>query len=180
MDLAKGRGTMRARGATGSKRKSRFAGVTNESAVTFGVVAALLAVALEAFFLVRPPGVYGVCVACHGRDLVAWSVNHLAGASVPVAAASLKFPLLTVVGVVIGASLGAARHRELRWHWPDHPGRTFLWGFLVMNFALLAAGCSIRLVLRAAHGEALGALALVGMAVGIAGATYVMRWRALR
>ncbi len=148
--------------------------------VTLGVVAGLLAVALEAFFTVRPPSAYGICIACHGRDLVNWTANLLAGTSLTVARVSLVFPLLTVVGVAGGAALAALRHGEFRWHWPDHPLRTFVWGFLVMNFALLAAGCSIRLVLRAAHGEALGLLGFVAMAAGIGVTTALMKWRAVR
>ncbi len=167
------------RPAEGSKARS-VTRALRITPVTFGIVVGLLAVALEAFFTVRPPAVYGVCIACHGRDLANSTVNAVAGTSLTVADASLAFPLLTVVGVVIGGVLAAVRNSEFRPHWPDLPLRTFAWGFLVMNFALLAAGCSIRLLLRAAHGEALGALALGAMAAGIAGATVVMRWRAVR
>ncbi|MBI2917362.1 MAG: YeeE/YedE family protein [Chloroflexi bacterium] len=148
--------------------------------VAFGVTLGVMAVALEVLFTVRPPSAYGVCIACHGRDLLGWVTNRLAGTSLELAEVSLTFPLLTVVGVLVGAAIAALRNGELRWHQPEQPLPSFLWGFLAMNFALLAAGCSIRLLLRAAHGEALGLAAFGAMAGGIGVATTLMKWRALR
>lgn len=150
------------------------------TAITLGIALGLGAVALEVFFAVKPPKAYGVCIACHGRDLVNSIVNALAGTSMTVAEVSLAFPLLTVVGVVIGASAAALIHREFRWYRPDLSRYTFLWGFLVMNFALLAAGCFIRIILRAANGEVLGLLTLAAMATGIVVTTILMKKRALR
>ena len=40
------------------------------TAVQTGIVAAVLAVAAGALFDVSPPAAYGICMACHGRDLV--------------------------------------------------------------------------------------------------------------
>ncbi|MDE3074118.1 MAG: YeeE/YedE family protein [Chloroflexota bacterium] len=149
------------------------------SPVTLGVVGGLLAVGLEAFSGVRPPAAYGICIACHGRDLIGWIVNHLAGTNIALSEVSIPFPLLTVLGVVVGAALAALRHGEFSWHWPDFGARNFAWGFLVMVFALLAAGCSIRLLIRTAHGDTLGLLAFLAMVAGIAVATAFMKWRAL-
>lgn len=171
---------MTIKGTSRQQRPALWHGLTRITPVTFGVTVGLLAVALEAFFTVSSPSSYGVCIACHGRDLVNWITNHLTGMSLSVAEVSLAFPLLTVVGVLIGSTLAAARHGEFRWHWPDNPLRTFVWGFLAMNSALLAAGCSIRLILRLAHGESLGLLALIGMIAGIGVTTIMMKWRALR
>ncbi len=150
------------------------------TAVTLGVALGLGAVALEAFFAVGPPEAYGVCIACHGRDLVNSTVNALAGTSLSVSEVSLAFPLLTVAGVVIGALAAAVIHGEFRWYRPDLSLRTFLWGFLVMTFALLAAGCFIRILLRAANGEVLGVLTLAAIAVGVMAITIPMKKRALR
>ena len=50
----------------------------------------------------------------------------------------------------------------------------------VMNFALLAGGCSIRLLLRTAAGEALGFVGFSGMVAGIIIGTLWLRWRATR
>jgi hypothetical protein len=150
------------------------------TAVQMGIVSGLLAVAAGAFFEVRPPEAYGVCMACHGRDLVNWTINVLAGTQFMVAPASLVFPVLTTFGVLIGALAGATSSGEFRWHSPESPLKTFVYGALVMNFALLAAGCSVRLLLRTAAGEALGLVGFGGMVAGVILATFWLRWRATR
>ena len=150
------------------------------TAVQMGIVSGLLAVAAGAFFGVRPPEAYGVCMACHGRDLVNWVVNLLAHTHLEVAPASLVYPVLTTAGVFAGAFLGAKTSGEFRWRSPENPLKTFAYGMLVMSCALLAGGCSIRLLLRASAGEALGAIGFGGMAAGVALGTYWLRWRATR
>lgn len=145
-----------------------------------GVVMALLAVAAGAFFQVRPPEAYGICMACHGRDLVNWVLNAQFGTHLTVAEASLVFPLLTTVGVLIGGLIGAISSGEFRWRTPENPVRTFIYGALVMNFALLAAGCSIRLLLRVSAGELLGVAGFSAMVVGVILSTLWLQWRARR
>lgn len=150
------------------------------TAVQTGIVAGLLAVVAGILFQVRPPEAYGVCMACHGRDLVNWTINVVAGTHLTVAPASLVFPALTTIGVFLGALLGATRSGEFRWQSPDNPVKTCVYGALVMNCALLAGGCSIRLLLRAAAGEALGALGFAGLGAGVVFGTFWLRWRATR
>jgi hypothetical protein len=145
-----------------------------------GIISAFLAVAAGAWFEVAPPAAYGICMACHGRDLVNWTINRLAHTNLTVADASLVYPVLTTFGVLLGALIASVTSREFRWRMPDHPVKTFLYGILVMNFALLAGGCSIRLLLRTASGEALGAMGFAGMASGVVLATFWLRWRASR
>jgi hypothetical protein len=145
-----------------------------------GIVAGALAVMAGAFFEVRPPEAYGVCMACHGRDLVNWTINVLAGTHLTVAPASLVFPVLTTIGVLLGAVLGATTSGEFRWWSPESSFKAFVYGVLVMNFALLAGGCSIRLLLRTAAGEALGVVGFGGMVAGVILGTFWLRWRATR
>ncbi|MBZ0278157.1 MAG: YeeE/YedE family protein [Anaerolineae bacterium] len=145
-----------------------------------GVIMALLAVGAEAFFQVRPPAAYGICMACHGRDLVNWTLNTFSGTHLTVAEVSTLFPLLTPVGVLIGALIGSLTSGEFRWRTPENPVKTFVYGVVVMNFALLAAGCSIRLLLRASSGELLGVMGFGGMVVGVILSTLWLRWRATR
>jgi hypothetical protein len=145
-----------------------------------GIVTGVLAVAAGAFFDVRPPEAYGICMACHGRDLVDWIVNHWAGTHLEVAQASLVYPALTTLGALSGAFLAAKTSREFRWRKPENPCKTFAYGVLVMNCALLAGGCSIRLLLRAAAGDALGTMGFAGMIAGVFIGTNWMRWRATR
>jgi len=119
-------------------------------------------------------------MACHARDLVNWTLNDLAGTHLTVAPASVVFPVLTTLGVFLGALVGATSSGEFRWRTPESSWRTFVYGGLVMNFALLAGGCSIRLLLRTAAGEALGMTGFGGLIVGVTSATLWLRWRAAR
>jgi len=145
-----------------------------------GIVLALVGVGLGAFFEVRPPDAYGICMACHGRDLVDSVANTVTGSNLTVAPASLVFPLLTVVGVLIGAFIAAIVSGEFRFRRPVRPLRSFVYGILVMNFALLAAACSIRLLLRTSAGDLLGLIGFLAMAAGVVLATVWLRRQALR
>jgi hypothetical protein len=159
--------------------RSRRTGVRVTATVT-GIVGALLAVIAGSLFDVRPPDAYGLCMACHARDLVDWTVNAAAGTRLTVAPASLVFPVLTPIGVLLGALLAARTSGEFRWQHPEHPVKTFLYGVVVMNCALLAGGCSIRLLLRTAAGETLGLIGFGALAAGVIVATQWLRWRAAR
>jgi len=150
------------------------------SGIEAGVVMALVAVAAGEFFEVRPPDAYGICMACHGRDLFDWLVNHWSSARWTVSQASLVFPLLTTVGVLIGGFGAAVISGEFRWHRARKPLKSFAYGVLVMNSALLAAGCATRLLLRTAAGDLLGLSGFAAMVVGVVLATYWLRWKALR
>jgi hypothetical protein len=150
------------------------------SPVTMGVVSAILAVAAGAWFQVSPPAAYGICMACHGRDLIDWLINRLTNTHLLVAEASLVYPVLTTVGALAGAVIAAKTSGEFRWRTPDQPVRTFGYGMLVMICALVAGGCSIRLLLRSASGELLGVLGFAGMAAGVVLATLWLKWRATR
>lgn len=150
------------------------------TAVHMGIIAGLLAVTAGAFFEVRPPEAYGVCMACHGRDLVNWTINLVAGTHLTVAPASLVFPVLTSVGVLLGGLLAATINGEFRWWSPESSPKAFAYGVLVMNLALLAGGCSVRLLLRTAAGDALGMVGFAGMVAGTILGTFWLRWRAAR
>lgn len=145
-----------------------------------GIVMAVAAVAAGSFFEVRPPDAYGICMACHGRDLVDWIINDVTNSRLTVAPASLVFPLLTVVGVVIGGWFAARLSGEFRFRRPSKPATSFAHGFLVMTFGLLAAGCSTRLALRLGAGDPAGAMGFGAMVVGIVLATLWLRKKALR
>jgi hypothetical protein len=49
-----------------------------------------------------------------------------------------------------------------------------------MNFALVAGGCSIRLLLRTAAGDGLGMLGFGGLVAGVILGTLSLRWWATR
>src|SRR5262249_54444275 len=121
-----------------------------------------------------------VCMACHARDLVNWTLNALGHVHLEVAPASVIFPVLTPFGVLVGALLAAKTNGEFRWQTPESSWKAFVYGILVMNFALLAGGCSFRLLLRTASGELLGVIGFAGMIVGVVLGTFWLRWRATR
>lgn len=136
--------------------------------LTVGFGAALL----QAFFGVLPPPAYGICIACHMRDLVNWISVHLYPIyglpggipKMPVAPVSHYIPALTIVGVLVGASVAARVHGEFRWRvlrvgW-QRPWIEFLWGIGVMISALLMGGCPIRTALKSAY---LDLTAMVGL-----------------
>lgn len=148
---------------------------TCPSAITYGLVAGLLAVAVQTFFSVKPPPAYGICMACHTRDMVNWVLSRLAGVQWDIAPVSAAFPLLTTVGVFIGASLAARRNREYRPVSLGRRGRNFVYGILVMNAAILGLGCPTRLLLLGAYGEALALVAVVAAAVGIFAGTQLLK-----
>jgi hypothetical protein len=150
------------------------------TAVHMGIATGLLAVTVGTFFDVRPPEAYGICMACHGRDLVDWIVNRLSGTHLEIADASIAFPVLTTIGALVGALVAAAANHEFRLSTPENPWKTFVLGALVMTCALIAGGCSIRLLLRTSAGDALGLIGFAGMVVGVVLGTYWLKWRATR
>jgi hypothetical protein len=150
------------------------------SVIVYGLVASVGAAVVGQWFDVSPPAAYGLCSACHGRDLADWILNHAEGQKLFVTAAGSNWPLLTVVGVVAGAFLAARRNGEYGAVNIGGNARQFVYGAIVMCAALFVGGCPTRIVIRTGYGDVAGALALVGVAVGIAVATVSMRWAARR
>lgn len=166
--------TPRSESGRRSRRSIRITGLQA------GLVIAVAAVAAGSFFAVRPPDAYGICMACHGRDLVNSVANAITDARLTVAQASAVFPLLTTVGVLVGAAGAAFVSSEFKVRRTEAPVSQFLRGVVVMNFALLAAGCSSRLVLRTSAGDWLGAAGFGAMVVGVFLGTNWVRWKARR
>jgi hypothetical protein len=150
------------------------------SVVIYGVVAATLAAAAGQWFGVSPPAAYGLCSACHGRDLADWVLNHTEGTKLFVTAAGAKWPLLTVVGLVIGSNLAARRNGEFGSINIGGNLRQFGYGAIVMCAALFVGGCPTRILIRTGYGDVAGGVALTGVAAGVALATVSLRWLARR
>jgi hypothetical protein len=145
------------------------------NAITYGVAAGLLAVGVQVFLNVKPPQAYGICMACHTRDVVNWLVNHLAGTRWEIAPVSEVFPMLTAFGVLAGAFIAARRNHEFRWLSLGKRLRSFVLGILVVNAAIIALGCPTRLLLLSAYGEPLGLIATVGLVLGIVAGTLLLK-----
>ena len=150
------------------------------SAVFYGVVTAILAVVVGEWLSVSPPAAYGLCSACHGRDLADWLLNHVEGKRLFITSAGASWPLLTVVGLVLGSFLAARRNREFGSVNIGGNVRQFVFGAVVMGSALFVGGCPTRIIIRTGYGDLAGLLALGGVAAGIVLATLSLRWVARR
>jgi len=143
-----------------------------------GILAALVQVLLIS---AGGPEAYGFCVACHTRDVVNDGVNALAGTKLAVAAISQNaiLPVMTVVGVLIGAFISAKIYTEFRTKTGSAASYTWylLGGLFFMIFALFVGACPYRIALRTGYGDVvafIGLLAIIGgVLVGIRIATAV-------
>lgn len=144
------------------------------SPIAYGVIAALFAVGVQIFAGVKPPPAYGICVACHTRDVVAWVANRLFDTSWEIAPVSVLLPVLTSIGMLIGAHVAARTHHEFRPVSLSSGLRSFICGIVVVNAAIIALGCPTRLLLLTAYGDTLALVAVAGVVVGIAAGTFVL------
>ncbi|MBP2172176.1 cytochrome C [Methanococcus voltae] len=132
-----------------------------------GLFAGFSAIILETMFKVTPPPAYGLCIACHTRDLTNWIVNNALGTSLGMAPVSKLIPVLTVIGVIIGALVAAKANNDFKLRTTHNMAVGFTLGLLVMNFALLMGGCPVRMALRTAYGDMIALVGLVFIAVGV-------------
>ena len=150
------------------------------SPIFYGLVVAAVAALAGVWGHVSPPAAYGLCSACHGRDLTDWVLNHVEGTKLFVTAAGAGWPLLTVVGLVLGSLLAARRNGEYASINLGGNARQFAYGAVVMCAALFVGGCPTRIIIRTGYGDVAGALALAGVAAGIVGGALALRWKARR
>lgn len=156
------------------RRFAEWRALRRVSPVGYGVIAGLLAVGAQLVLGVKPPPAYGICVACHTRDVIAWLSNTLFNTQWELAPVSVVAPVLTTLGMLLGAHLAARRHREFRVVSLGSGLRSFICGVVVMNAAIVALGCPTRLLLLSAYGDGLAALAVAGVVAGIAAGTWLM------
>jgi hypothetical protein len=173
-------------GTATPERESAAAGLRERigrwprSVVFYGIVVAVLAGVAGQWLGVSPPAAYGLCSACHGRDLANWTLNNVEGASLFVTAAGVDWPILTVVGLVTGSFLASRRNGEFGSINIGGNVRQFAFGAVVMCAALFVGGCPTRIIIRTGYGDVAAAVALGGIAAGVVLATFSLRWAARR
>ena len=149
-----------------------------KSPVVAGALIGILAASAEGFFGVTPPVAYGICMACHANDLIGWITNNIMYGShlaiIKISAVSSVYPVLTIVGVVAGSHIAANKHNETHCN-GRFSAKMFILGMLVMVFALMAAACPTRLILRMAYGDIMAIFTFFWMVVGIIVATMILR-----
>jgi hypothetical protein len=133
-----------------------------------GILAALVQVLLIS---AGGPEAYGFCVACHTRDVVNDAVNSLAGTQLALAPLSQNaiLPVMTVVGVLIGAFISARYYEEFK----TKTGSivSYIWyllgGLLFMIFALFMGGCPYRMGLRIGYGDMVAFIGVISIIIGV-------------
>lgn len=148
--------------------------------VVAGLITGALAAIVQLFFNVYPPYAYGLCVACHARDLVNWLVNAGTGLNLSVAGVSVVAPVLTVIALVLGAFIGSKQNREFRLKKTKNPLTMFILGFLVMISALILGACPLRTILRVAYGDIIAIIGFVGIVVGVLISVQLLKWNTQR
>ena len=123
----------------------------------------------------KGPVAYGFCVACHSRDLINGIWNGIFGTNLgmaPVSAEAIAggaVPVLTIVGVLVGALIAALLYKEFRikkasaWSCVKYA----VGGFLFMVCALLMGACPYRIALRIGYGDAIAFIGLIAIIVGV-------------
>ncbi|MDR3101801.1 MAG: YeeE/YedE family protein [Methanocalculaceae archaeon] len=125
-------------------------------------------------FAAGEPHAYGFCVACHGRDLTNYITNSLTGSNLFLAPLSANavaagtLPVLSIVGVLIGAVAAANLYKEFRIKKGD--GKSYIsygiGGVLFMIFALFMGACPYRLALRIGYGDLVAVFGLIATILG--------------
>ena len=136
--------------------------------LVIGVLAALVQLLLIS---AGGPEAYGFCVACHTRDLVNIGVNDVTGMKLAAAPISQNaiLPVLTVIGVLIGAFVSARYYQEFRAK--AGSAVSYLWyllgGIFFMIFALFMGGCPYRMGLRIGYGDTVALIGVIAIIIGV-------------
>ncbi len=140
--------------------------------LTVGILIGILAAFVQVLLIsAGGPEAYGFCVACHTRDVVNDAVNSIAGTKLAVAAISQNaiLPVMTVIGVLIGAFASAKIYTEFKTK--TGSPMSYLWyllgGLFFMIFALFMGGCPYRIGLRIGYGDVVAFIGLLAIIAGV-------------
>ncbi len=148
------------------------------SAWTAGLLMGGGAAFIQAYLKIIPPPAYGICFVCHPKDLFNWVADHVFGTNFGNVTVSVDWPVLTVVGVLLGAFIAAKQHGEFHLEDAREPFFHFMTGFAVINFGLILGSCPIRIIIVSAYGSLVGIVGYACMIVGIVLGSLWLRNRA--
>lgn len=147
------------------------------SPIFFGIVVGTLAVLAQPIFKIQPPQAYGICTVCHFKDLLNWFVNFLFPFKIEVAEVSIDYPLLTTIGIIIGAIISSKFNGEFKFIRSENIFMMFFLGLIISILSLIILSCPARLFLRFAFSDPFAFLSLIGLFSGIALGVFFLRWR---
>ncbi len=145
------------------------------SPIFFGIITGSLAVLAQPIFKIYPPQAYGICTICHGRDFLNWLSNNLFSFNFESAEVSVRYPLTTTIGIIVGSILSSKINGEFRLIKAGNIFIKFVLGIAISHFGLLIMSCPTRLVLRFAFGDPFALLAIIGLISGITGGVMILR-----
>jgi hypothetical protein len=163
--------------------KARFLGAIRRpfrkvSALHAGLLMGGGAAFIQAYLKIIPPPAYGICFVCHPKDLLNWVFDHVLGTNFGNVTVSVDWPVLTVIGTVVGAFIAAKQHGEFHLEDAREPLFHFMTGFLVINFGLILGSCPIRIIIVSAYGSLIGIVGYACMIFGIVLGSFWLRDRA--
>jgi len=152
----------------------------NVDKLSAGFVTGLWAAVAQAWVGVSPPSAYGICFISHPSDLTDWVVNKLFGTALYVHDPSVDIPVLTVVGVLVGATIATFQYREFNFRWPRQPFDHFVNGFMVAVFGLTLGYCSVHIIMGLMYGSYVAFVGFAGMMTGVILSANYIKWRVRR
>ena len=142
------------RASVGPSLRARF-GRLPRSPVFYGIVVAVIAgVAGAVARRSRRPAAYGICSACHGRDLVDWTLNHVEGTKlfVTAAGAELAAPDRRRARPRLVRRLEAKRRVRAR-STSAATSASSCSASSSMGACLFVGGCPTRIIIRTGYGD---------------------------
>jgi hypothetical protein len=151
--------------------------------VVAGLITGIIAAVLQLLARVGPPYgpvSYGICIVCHGRDLIDWVVNTIGGTNLGYATIAAGVPVLTIVGITIGGFTASVRNKEFKFRTTKNPIESFICGFVVMISALILGACPLRTVLRVAYGDVIAIIGFIAITFGVVISATMIKMNAKR
>ncbi len=155
-----------------SSESDSFLSKMIKNPIFLGIMIGVLAAVVQALlFAGGGPEAYGVCIACHTRDLTNDIYNEATDPDIGLApiSANASAAVMTIVGIIVGAFLAAKINKEFK----IKKGSILSYivyiigGIAVLIFALLLGGCPYRAALRFAYGDIVALFGILAMAAGV-------------